>query len=158
MPQNRISICTSQSVGSRRLIFVDASPDVALAAENAFALYVVGCMFDDCPLYCGSQRNLLPRLVTRFSTIGHGGHEAHRVQLGFVSVISVVKSDLRLVTRHCSLLISNFGLRRWMLDVERWTFSENPDSRHWSLVTRHFLYCSSLTFSIHSTTFPSSAS
>src|SRR5213079_2864020 len=33
MPQNRISICTSRSVGSRRLIFVDASLDVALSAE-----------------------------------------------------------------------------------------------------------------------------
>src|SRR5437016_8653492 len=38
MPQKRISICTSRSVGSRRLILVEASPDVALAAEYAFAL------------------------------------------------------------------------------------------------------------------------
>jgi hypothetical protein len=40
MPQKRISICTSVSVGSRRAIVVDASGDVALAAENAFALYM----------------------------------------------------------------------------------------------------------------------
>ena len=33
MPQNRISICTSRSVGSRRGIVVEASGDVALAAE-----------------------------------------------------------------------------------------------------------------------------
>ena len=33
MPQNRISICTSCSVGSRRAIVVEASGDVALAAE-----------------------------------------------------------------------------------------------------------------------------
>src|SRR5206468_2454281 len=45
MPQNRISICTSRSVGSRRLILVDASGDVSLAAEYAFASYVVGCMY-----------------------------------------------------------------------------------------------------------------
>src|SRR5204863_6224647 len=46
MPQKRISICTSRSVGSRRLILVDASPDVGLAAQYAFALYVVGCMLE----------------------------------------------------------------------------------------------------------------
>jgi hypothetical protein len=40
MPQNRISICTSCSVGSRRAIVVEASGDVALAAEYAFALYM----------------------------------------------------------------------------------------------------------------------
>jgi hypothetical protein len=40
MPQKRISICTSVSVGSRRAIVVDASGDVALAAEKAFALYM----------------------------------------------------------------------------------------------------------------------
>ena len=40
MPQKRISICTSFSVGSRREIVVEASGDVALAAENAFALYM----------------------------------------------------------------------------------------------------------------------
>src|SRR6201992_2304686 len=40
MPQKRISICTSVSVGSRRAIVVEASGDVALAAENAFALYI----------------------------------------------------------------------------------------------------------------------
>src|SRR6201996_5039890 len=40
MPQNRISICTSASVGSRRAIVEDASGDVALAAEKAFALYM----------------------------------------------------------------------------------------------------------------------
>ena len=33
MPQNRISICTSCSVGSRRAIVVEAIGDVALAAE-----------------------------------------------------------------------------------------------------------------------------
>jgi hypothetical protein len=33
MPQKRISICTSRSVGSRRWIVVEASSDVALAAE-----------------------------------------------------------------------------------------------------------------------------
>jgi len=38
MPQNRISICTSCSVGSRRGIVVEASGDVALAAKYAFAL------------------------------------------------------------------------------------------------------------------------
>src|ERR1700731_2122813 len=43
--QKRISICTSFSVGSRRAIVVEASGDVALAAENAFALYIgfFGC-------------------------------------------------------------------------------------------------------------------
>ena len=46
MPQKRISIWTSRSVGSRRWILVDASGDVSLAAEYAFALYVVGCMVD----------------------------------------------------------------------------------------------------------------
>src|SRR5271155_2317520 len=38
MPQKRISICTSDSVGSRRVIEVEASGDVALAAEWAFVL------------------------------------------------------------------------------------------------------------------------
>src|SRR5256885_11767568 len=33
MPQNRISICTSRSVGLRRGITVDANCDVGLAAE-----------------------------------------------------------------------------------------------------------------------------
>ncbi len=33
MPQKSISICTSFAVGSRRTIVVDASGDVALAAE-----------------------------------------------------------------------------------------------------------------------------
>jgi hypothetical protein len=33
MPQKRISICTAPSVESRRGIVVEASPDVALAAE-----------------------------------------------------------------------------------------------------------------------------
>ena len=41
MPQKRISICTSVSDGSRRAIVLDASGDVALAAENAFALYMI---------------------------------------------------------------------------------------------------------------------
>src|SRR4029453_11499872 len=49
MPQNRISNCTSRLVGSRRLILVDARGDVSLAAEYAFALYVVGCMVDLSP-------------------------------------------------------------------------------------------------------------
>ena len=40
MPQNRISICTSFSVGSRRGIVAVARGDVALAAEYAFALYM----------------------------------------------------------------------------------------------------------------------
>src|SRR5437016_7509856 len=44
MPQKRISIWTSRSVGSRRLILVEASPDVALPAEYAFALKVDLCM------------------------------------------------------------------------------------------------------------------
>src|SRR5438132_1822001 len=59
MPQNRISICTSRSVGSRRLILVDASPDFGLAAEYAFALYVVGCMLELVPL--NSNRNTMSR-------------------------------------------------------------------------------------------------
>lgn len=33
IPQKRISICTSCSVGSRRVIVLDASGDVALSAE-----------------------------------------------------------------------------------------------------------------------------
>jgi hypothetical protein len=33
MPQNKISICTSFSVGSRLEIFVEAIGDLALAAE-----------------------------------------------------------------------------------------------------------------------------
>lgn len=40
MPQYMISICTSCSVGSRRVIVVDFSADVALPAEYAFALYM----------------------------------------------------------------------------------------------------------------------
>ena len=40
IPQKRISICTSASVGSRRAIVVEASGDVALEAEKAFALYI----------------------------------------------------------------------------------------------------------------------
>ena len=38
MPQKRISICTSCSVGSRRAMVVDANGDVALVTEYAFAL------------------------------------------------------------------------------------------------------------------------
>src|ERR1700719_1621494 len=49
IPQNKISICTSRSVGSRRLILVEASGDIALAAEYAFALYVVESMWFDLP-------------------------------------------------------------------------------------------------------------
>src|SRR5579864_8192123 len=40
IPQNRISICTSCSVGSRRGTVAEASRDDALAAEYAFALYI----------------------------------------------------------------------------------------------------------------------
>src|ERR671913_1490555 len=40
MPQKRMSICTSRSVGSRRGIVVKASDDVALPAEYAFSLYM----------------------------------------------------------------------------------------------------------------------
>ncbi len=39
MPQKRILICTSYSIESCRVIVVEASGDVALAAE-AFALYM----------------------------------------------------------------------------------------------------------------------
>jgi hypothetical protein len=39
MPQNKISIWTSLSLGSRRWIVVEASGDVALTAAYAFALY-----------------------------------------------------------------------------------------------------------------------
>ena len=42
MPQKRISICTSRSVGSRRGIVVRTSGDVALAAEYALALDMDG--------------------------------------------------------------------------------------------------------------------
>src|SRR5580693_8520249 len=45
MPQNRISIWISSSVGSRRGIVVEASGDLALPAEYAFALYIVLCLF-----------------------------------------------------------------------------------------------------------------
>src|SRR3954453_10564275 len=41
MPQKRISICTSRSVGSRRGVVVEASGDVAVPAEDAFVLYIV---------------------------------------------------------------------------------------------------------------------
>src|ERR1019366_5544189 len=41
MPQKRMSVRTSCSVTSRRAIMVRASGDVALAAEYAFALYMV---------------------------------------------------------------------------------------------------------------------
>jgi hypothetical protein len=40
MPQNKISICTSFSVGSRRVIVLKTIGEVALAAEYAFALYM----------------------------------------------------------------------------------------------------------------------
>ena len=47
MPQKRISIWTSFSVGSRRAIVEEASGDDALAAENALALYIAfGKMLD----------------------------------------------------------------------------------------------------------------
>src|SRR5881409_2730093 len=72
MPQNRISICTSRSVGSRRLILVDASGDVSLAAEYAFALYVVGCMVDTRLLL--SRIESIPLHATKLwsqSTRGH---------------------------------------------------------------------------------------
>src|SRR6476469_7388306 len=41
MPQKRMSICTSRSVGSRRGIVVKASGAVALAAAYALALYMM---------------------------------------------------------------------------------------------------------------------
>jgi hypothetical protein len=50
MPQKRISICTSRSVGSRREIVVGASGDSALAAAYAFALYIDQCSFVSKPL------------------------------------------------------------------------------------------------------------
>src|SRR5580658_6889810 len=62
-PQNRISICTSCSVGSRRAIVVEASDDVALAAENAFALYMVFLARED------QTPSVLP---TRCATSGAG--------------------------------------------------------------------------------------
>src|ERR1700743_1784520 len=49
MPQNKISICTSVSVGSRRAVVEDASGDVALAAEKAFALYMASTLRCACP-------------------------------------------------------------------------------------------------------------
>jgi uncharacterized protein len=85
MPQNRISICTSCSAGSRRGIIVEVSGDVSLAAEYALALWVGGCMLDDCSLYCPSQRNVLSRLLMKYPNqeIGNsangsafGGHVA----------------------------------------------------------------------------------
>src|SRR5271169_2015590 len=45
IPQNRISICTSCSVGSRRGIVVEASGEVALAAAYAFVLYMALCSY-----------------------------------------------------------------------------------------------------------------
>src|ERR1035441_8704935 len=41
IPQNRISIWTPCSVGSRRAIVVEASGDVALVAEYAFVLCII---------------------------------------------------------------------------------------------------------------------
>src|SRR6266571_1088767 len=89
MPQKRISICTSRSVGSRRLILVEASNDVALAAEYAFALKVVGCIPHACPLYERSQQNLTPRLseLTTASlptglAVNRTGHGDHRGVIG----------------------------------------------------------------------------
>ncbi len=56
MPQYRISICTSCSVGSRRVIVVDLSGDVALAAEYAFALYIeFGFPFNVRSLFLGPR-------------------------------------------------------------------------------------------------------
>jgi hypothetical protein len=40
MPQNRISICTSRSVGSRRGIWAAASGEVLLVAAYALDLYM----------------------------------------------------------------------------------------------------------------------
>src|SRR5579862_3290446 len=48
MPQNRISICTSFSVGSRRSIVEEANGDVALETEYALALYMVTSPFLVC--------------------------------------------------------------------------------------------------------------
>jgi len=39
MPQKRISICTSWSVGSRRAMVAEANGEVALETEYALALY-----------------------------------------------------------------------------------------------------------------------
>jgi hypothetical protein len=50
MPQKRISICTSFSVGSRREMVLEASGDVALAAEKAFALYMDVAYPDTAPI------------------------------------------------------------------------------------------------------------
>jgi hypothetical protein len=66
MPQKRISICTSRSVGSRRGIVVEVSGDVSLAAEYAFVLYVVGCMVELVARDRISQVNVTPR-VTHFA-------------------------------------------------------------------------------------------
>src|SRR5580700_10743172 len=55
MPQNRISICTSFSVGSRRGIVADPRGDVALAAEYALALYMSSPSF----LALGSVRDFV---------------------------------------------------------------------------------------------------
>src|SRR5690349_7610321 len=67
IPQKRISICTSRSVGSRRAIVVEASGDVSPAAAYAFASYVVECMRDDCSLYRASQRNVIAPTLTRLN-------------------------------------------------------------------------------------------
>ena len=63
MPQKRISICTSRSVGSRRAIVVEVSPDLSLAAEYAFALYVVGCMLKLVARDGISQVIVTPRVI-----------------------------------------------------------------------------------------------
>src|ERR1700683_2680781 len=45
IPQNRISICTSCSVGSRRVTVVGASGDALLRAAEAFAVYMGLCSY-----------------------------------------------------------------------------------------------------------------
>ena len=52
MPQKRISIWTSRSIGSRRGMVADVSPDVGLVAEYAFVL-VYGFVPDSVDLLSG---------------------------------------------------------------------------------------------------------
>jgi hypothetical protein len=48
MPQNKISIRTSRSPGSRRAIVVEASDEVAFAAAYALLFRVLTMMFVPC--------------------------------------------------------------------------------------------------------------
>src|SRR3954453_19264831 len=54
MPQKRISICTSWSVGSRRGMEGGGSGDVALAAEKALVLYMPACSLMRGSTACGA--------------------------------------------------------------------------------------------------------